>query len=81
LGELARFVNWLRTMTVLPYIANPREAAAATDLIASFGAQAAAEAAQRAAHARDLGNYVHFCRWRQIGRLIDMLAEGCGTRH
>ena len=36
-------------------------------------ASAAAEAAARANHSRGLGNVVHFCRWRQIERMINLL--------
>ena len=54
------------------------DAAAATDaaeLIARFGVYAASEAAARADRSRDLGNVVHFCRWRQIARMIEMLSS------
>jgi len=47
---------------------------AAAALIASFGEYAAMEAAARAERSRNLGNLVHFCRWRQIERTIAMLA-------
>jgi hypothetical protein len=45
----------------------------ATDLIARFGDYAASEAASRADRSRNLGNMIHFCRWRQIERVIAML--------
>ena len=45
-----------------PYIADAREAAAAADLIATFGPAAATEAAARADRSRDLGNHINFCR-------------------
>ena len=48
-------------------------AAEAAELIAQFGDHAAFEAAARANHSRGLGNVVHFCRWRQIERLINLL--------
>ncbi|MEO1169078.1 MAG: hypothetical protein AAFW97_10255 [Pseudomonadota bacterium] len=48
----------------------------ATELIAEFGAHAALEAAERASRSREIGNVVHFCRWRQIERLVDWM--GCG---
>ena len=66
-----------------PYIADAREAADAADLIAAFGAAAATEAAARADRSRDLGNHIHFCRWRQIERLIVILAadQATGTVH
>lgn len=53
------------------------DAAAATDaaeLIARFGVHAASEAAARADKSRGLGNVIHFCRWRQIERMINLLA-------
>ena len=54
----------------------PDRAAAtdAADLIARFGIHAADEAASRAAHSRDVGNVHHFCRWRQIERMIVLLS-------
>ena len=55
----------------------------ATDLIARFGLDAAEEAASRADRSRDLGNVVHFCRWRQVERLVVLLTadEVIGTVH
>lgn len=66
-----------------PYIADAAQAVAAADLIAKFGAEAAAVAAARAGHSRNLGNVVHFCRWRQIERLIGLLSteRPAGTLH
>jgi hypothetical protein len=58
--------------------------AAATDaaeLIARFGVHAAGEAAARADRSRELGNVVHFCRWRQIERMILLLAAPPRTIH
>ena len=49
-------------------------AAEAADLISQFGEHAAFEAAARANHSRGLGNVVHFCRWRQIERMINLLS-------
>ncbi len=71
------------TSDIAPYIADAREAAAAADLIVAFGPAAATEAAARADRSRDLGNHIHFCRWRQIERLIAILAadEATGTVH
>ena len=53
----------------------------ANELIERFGELAALEAAQRASHSRSLGNVIHYCRWRQIERAIEMLsaAEVTGT--
>jgi hypothetical protein len=68
-----------------PYVHLPDPAAAvdAAELIAHFGVHAASEAAARADRSRELGNVIHFCRWRQIERLIVLLAsdERAGTIH
>jgi hypothetical protein len=58
-------------------------AADAAELIARFGIHAADEAAHRAANSRALGNVVHFCRWRQIERMIVLLSTDAppGTIH
>ena len=55
----------------------------AAELIARFGPFAASEAEVRAGQSRERGNLIDFCRWRQIGRLIDRLAIGSegATRH
>lgn len=57
--------------------------AEAAELIARFGDYAGSEAAQRADRSRNLGNVVHFCRWRQIERAIEMLRDNsvAGTIH
>lgn len=55
------------------YLPDSSAVADATELIARFGEHAAFEAAARANHSRGLGNLVHFCRWRQIERLIALL--------
>ncbi len=55
------------------YLEDASALADATELIARFGEHAAFEAAARANHSRGLGNLVHFCRWRQIERLIALL--------
>lgn len=70
-------------MTPLPYVADRAMLADATDLLARFGEDAGFEAAARADRSRDLGNVVHFCRWRQIERLVMLLAdeEVTGTIH
>ncbi len=56
----------------LPDAAAAREAA---ELMERFGGYAADEANARACRSRDIGNVAHYCRWRQIGRLIEALAE------
>lgn len=47
----------------------------ASELLDRYGELAAAEAAQRASRSRDLGNVIHFCRWREVIRMIDMLSD------
>lgn len=58
-----------------PYVASRDDVADALALIAVFGAGAGFEALARADRSRDLGNAIHFCRWRQIERLIVLLGE------
>lgn len=57
------------------YLPDASAAADATELIARFGDHAAFEAAARADRSRGLGNIVHFCRWRQIERMILLLSS------
>ena len=45
----------------------------ASALIAEYGELAVVEAANRADRSRSLGNVIHFCRWRQVERTIEML--------
>ncbi|MBX3562571.1 MAG: hypothetical protein KF780_12265 [Sphingomonas sp.] len=52
----------------------------AADLIARFGIHAASEAAAQADRSREAGNVVLFCRWRQIERMVVLLASGRGER-
>ncbi len=47
----------------------------AAELIASFGEHAGFEAAARAERSRDLGNHIHFCRWREVERMIAALSQ------
>jgi len=58
-----------------PHVHIPDAAAVfeAEELITHFGEFAADEAAARASRSRNLGNVVHYCRWRQIQRLIEVL--------
>lgn len=67
----------------LPYLADAKSFEDAADLIHRFGADAGRQAAARADHSLDLGNHVHFCHWRQIERLIDILRRDAafGTVH
>ena len=69
--------------TAFPYIAATRPHDDAGHLLATFGTLAADEAAARAEQSRRVGNHLHFCRWRQVGRLIATLgATGAtGTVH
>lgn len=60
------------------YLTDRASAAEADELITRFGAFAAGEAARRASKSRSLGNVVHYCRWRQIERMIGLLAAGRG---
>lgn len=65
------------------YLADAEQVTEAADLIDAFGEQASVEAAIRAGHMRDIGNAVHFCRWRQTERLIAVMVsdEAIGTIH
>lgn len=56
----------------IPDAAAAREAA---ELIERFGDFAADEAATRACRSRELGNVIHYCRWRQIQRFIEHLGN------
>ena len=61
-------------MTVLPWLTDRAEVIDAAELIRLYGDNAGFEAAARADLSRDKGNHLHFCRWRQIERLIVMLS-------
>ena len=65
------------------HLDDAQQVAEATDLIARFGEDAPVEAAIRAGRMRDIGNVVHFCRWRQTGRLVALLVAdtAVGTVH
>ncbi|TPG12626.1 hypothetical protein [Sphingomonas oligophenolica] len=65
------------------YLTDARQVSDATALIATYGETAAAEAATRADRSATIGNAIAFCRWRQIERLIEVMAatEACGTIH
>lgn len=67
----------------LPFLPDRLAVSDADELIASFGDDAGFEAAARADRSRDIGNHLHFCRWRQIERLILLLSsdEAVGTVH
>ena len=68
-------------MSYLPYLADRSRRIRRARLIAHFGDDAGFEAAARADRSRDLGNHLHFCRWRQIERLIVLLGVRSRGRH
>lgn len=55
-------------------VADRRTLDDATALIADYGLYAVHEAAERAERSRDVGNALHFCHWRQVERMILLLA-------
>ena len=65
------------------HVADREALAEATELMARYGEYATSEAAIRADQSRARGNILHFCRWRQIERTIEMLSaeEAAGTIH
>lgn len=65
------------------YLADTRPDRDAAQLLAEYGACAGMEAAARAERSRARGNHVHFCRWRQVERLLAVLrsAHATGTVH
>ena len=72
----------IRDAYVTPFL-NDRDVADAAEMMETYGQAAGSEAAARADRSRDLGNHIHFCRLRQIERLIDLLScnEAAGTVH
>lgn len=56
------------------YLLDRATLSAADDLIAKFGMLAAQEAALQAERSRGLGNLIHFCRWREIERVVALLS-------
>jgi len=68
---------------LLPFVADRAHVIDAMALIDEFGDDAGFEAAARADHSRGLGNHIHFCRWRQIERLIILMSADrpVGTVH
>jgi hypothetical protein len=67
----------------LPYLSDRKSVEAAHDLMTRHGDDAGFEAAAKADRSRDIGNVQNFCRWRQIERLIVLLAseKPVGTLH
>ncbi|HEX7871839.1 MAG TPA: hypothetical protein VF475_02945 [Sphingobium sp.] len=58
----------------LPILLDRKSYEDARALIDLFGAEAGIEAANRADASRDVGNHIHFCHWRQIERMIELLS-------
>lgn len=81
--KLARGAKRETRLSYAPYLADRASVIDAESLIATFGAGAGPEAAARADRSRALGNALHFCRWRQVERLILLYALGhaVGTVH
>lgn len=67
----------------IPCVADRQIVIDAEALISGFGDDAGFEAAIRAERLRDKGNVAGFCRWRQVERLIAVLAvpAAAGTVH
>jgi hypothetical protein len=67
----------------LPLLSDHQSYRDVEELIARYGEEAGLEAAARADRSRDLGNHIHFCRWRQVERMIVLLSidEPLGTIH
>ena len=62
-------------MTQHSMIADRASYDAAQELLSLFGGLAGYEAKARANQSRDIGNVVHYCRWRTVERLITLLSE------
>lgn len=60
----------------LPYLAHTTMVIDAIDLIDRHGEGALVIAATRAVEARNMGNALRFCHWRQTERLIALLRSG-----
>ena len=63
------------SMRSFPFVNDRARIDDAEGLIAQFGQAAAQNAASRAARSRDLGNVVHYCRWRQVERIVAALQD------
>lgn len=77
------FEHLIESLDTSIYVADRSHVADAADLIERFGDDAGYQAAARAERSRNLGNATHFCRWRQIERLIVLLtaSRALGTLH
>lgn len=67
----------------LPLYVRPGDVGEAEALITRFGREAILEASERAEASRAIGNHLHYCRWRQIERLVLLLSleASPGTVH
>jgi len=67
----------------LPYISGREAYNDALTLLSHYGDHAGLEASERAEAARAIGNHIHFCHWRQIERLLVIMAidQSIGTLH
>lgn len=70
-------------MNDAPFIADRAMIDKVMMLRAHYGESAALEAAMRAEQSGERGNVKHFCRWREAGRLVALLAveAASGTLH
>jgi hypothetical protein len=59
----------------LPYLTDRSSVADAIALIRDHGEGAVAHARRCAHQSRTVGNHIHFCRWRQVARLIVLLTD------
>jgi hypothetical protein len=66
-----------------PFLAGNGAVDDALALVSEFGSEAALAAQLRAASARARDNAAHFCRWREVERLIGWMQTGgtCGLLH
>ncbi len=58
-----------------PYVTDRKGALDAARLIDDYGSAARARAGALASISRNRGNVIHFCRWRQIERLIGLMTD------
>ena len=81
--EYQRMGTGALALSDFPFVTDRSSVADAHELMARFGDDAGFEAAVRADANRSRGNVPNFCRWRQIERMIIVLAldEVSGTVH
>ena len=67
----------------IPLYVSHRDVVEAETLMALYGEAAGLEASERAEASRNIGNHIHYCRWRQIERLVIFLnlKTSLGTIH